>query len=483
MRVCLICEGCYPYVPGGVSGWIQMLCSEFREVEFVIWSIATTREEMPQAVYDLPPNVKELRTCYLGDEVLDQPRRRIVLSPKEKNVLRELMTAPAQGIDWCAILELVRKYRQRMNDILMSEAFYDICLEEYRRQESGKVFNHFLWNFRGIYFPLMCLLSDEIPQADLYHAVSTGYAGILGSCASYVTGKPFLLSEHGIYTREREEDIIRSQWVDGDFKQIWIDFFKKLSMIAYQQADRVTTLFEVNRALQIELHCPAEKIERIPNGVSCIEYEKIWQMRCSKNSGTVIGAVLRVVPIKDVKTMLLSFDLVKKAVPEAVLKIMGNCGENPAYYEECLELLEELGTQDVTFLGQVDVKAYLPEIDLMLLSSISEGQPLAMLEGMAAGIPFVATNVGNCRELLEGAPGDLLGLAGRIVPVMDSAAMADAVIDCVTNPKLLRQMGETGRMRVAQHYSKEAVLRQYWQLYQTLGQEKAGEEGYGRNWI
>ncbi len=91
--------------------------------------------------------------------------------------------------------------------------------------------------------------------------------------------------------------------------------------------------------------------------------------------------------------------------------------------------------------------------------------------------------MGNCRELLEGAPGDLLGLAGRIVPVMDSAAMADAVIDCVTNPKLLRQMGETGRMRVAQHYSKEAVLRQYWQLYQTLGQEKAGEEGYGRNWI
>ena len=162
---------------------------------------------------------------------------------------------------------------------------------------------------------------------------------------------------------------------------------------------------------------------------------------------------------------------------------MGNGGENPAYYEECLELLEELGTQDVSFLGQVDVKVHLPEIDLLLLSSISEGQPLAMLEGMAAGIPFVATNVGNCRELLEGAPGDLLGMAGRIVPVMDSAAMAKAVIDCITNPKLLRQMGETGRMRVAQHYNKETVLRHYWQLYQTLGQKHTGAEGYGRNWI
>ena len=206
-------------------------------------------------------------------------------------------------------------------------------------------------------------------------------------------------------------------------------------------------------------------------------------MRRGRNSGAVIGAVLRVVPIKDVKTMLLSFDLVKKAVPEAELRIMGNVGENPAYYEECLELLEELGTQDVSFLGQVDVKVHLPEIDLLLLSSISEGQPLAMLEGMAAGIPFVATNVGNCRELLEGAPGDLLGMAGRIVPVMDSAAVAKAVIDCITNPKLLRQMGETGRMRVAQHYNKEAVLRQYWQLYQTLGQKHTGAEGYGRNWI
>ena len=68
MRVCLICEGCYPYVPGGVSGWIQMLCSEFREVDFVIWSIATTREEMPEAVYEMPMNVKELRTCYLGQD-------------------------------------------------------------------------------------------------------------------------------------------------------------------------------------------------------------------------------------------------------------------------------------------------------------------------------------------------------------------------------------------------------------------------------
>ena len=54
MRVCLICEGSYPYVPGGVSSWVQMLCNQFQDVEFVVWAIATTREEMPEYRCRLP---------------------------------------------------------------------------------------------------------------------------------------------------------------------------------------------------------------------------------------------------------------------------------------------------------------------------------------------------------------------------------------------------------------------------------------------
>lgn len=266
MRVCLICEGCYPYVPGGVSGWIQMLCSKFSDMEFVIWAIATTREEMSEYSYQIPGNVKEIHTLYLGDEAFRKGRHKIALSGAEKEVLKSLMIGAVEEIDWVSILELIKKYRRYMSDILMSESFFEICLEEYQRQKSKKVFNHFLWNFRGIYFPLMYILSGDIPKADIYHAVSTSYAGILGSCASYVEKKPFLLSEHGIYTREREEDIIRSRWVEGDFKEIWINFFKKLSYIAYRQADRVTSLFGVNKSLQVELNCPEEKIVIIPNG-------------------------------------------------------------------------------------------------------------------------------------------------------------------------------------------------------------------------
>lgn len=479
MRVCLICEGSYPYVPGGVSSWVQMLCSQFQDVEFVIWAIATTREEMPEYVCRIPENVKEIRTLYLGDAAWGKGKRRrkIRLSREEKETLKGLISGSVDAINWTGVLELARRHHQHMSDLLMSESFYDVCMEEYCRQGSKKVFLHFLWNFRGIYFPLMYILSQEMVEADIYHAVSAGYAGILGSCASYMNGAPLLLSEHGIYTREREEDIIRSSWVAGEFKELWIDFFKKLSFIAYQQASVVTTLFETNRSLQIELNCPPEKIAVIPNGVNAGDFDSC---RKKETDGSfVLGAVLRVVPIKDVKTMLLAFDIVKRAAPEARLKIMGNCAEDPVYYKECMELLTELETADVEFLGQVNIKEHLPEVDLLLLSSISEGQPLAILEGMAAEIPFVATNVGDCRALLEGGrEDDEFGPAGLIVPVMNSEAMAQAILRFIRNPGLAKSMGRAGRKRVEAYYSRKGMLDAFRGIYEHLE-----EESHGRNRI
>lgn len=477
MRVCLICEGSYPYVPGGVSSWVQMLCSQYQDVEFVVWAIATTREEMPEYACRIPENVKEIQTLYLGDAAWGKSGRKIRLTREEKETLKGLLSGSVDSINWTGVLDLARRHHRHMSDLLMSESFFDVCMEEYHRQNSKKVYLHFLWNFRGIYFPLMYILSQEIPKADIYHAVSAGYAGILGSCASYIEGVPLLLSEHGIYTREREEDIIRSSWVAGEFKELWIDFFKKLSFIAYQQASVVTTLFETNRSLQIELKCPPEKIVIIPNGVNAGDFDSCRKKR--KSGSFVIGAVLRVVPIKDVKTMLLSFDIVKRQAPEARLKIMGNCAEDPVYFHECMELLEELNTEDVEFLGQVNIKEHLPEVDLLLLSSISEGQPLAILEGMAAEIPFVATNVGDCRALLEGGrEDDDFGPAGLIVPVMNSEAMAQAILRCIRNPGLTESMGEAGRKRVEAYYSREGMLSAFRNIYEHLE-----EESHGRNRI
>ena len=100
MRVCLICEGSYPYVSGGVASWVQMLCSSFSDVEFVICSIATTREEMSELKYPLLNNIKEIRTIYLGDDQFKTQHSRVRLQEDEVEALRQLVLTSAEEINW-----------------------------------------------------------------------------------------------------------------------------------------------------------------------------------------------------------------------------------------------------------------------------------------------------------------------------------------------------------------------------------------------
>ena len=101
--------------------------------------------------------------------------------------------------------------------------------------------------------PMFWALRMDVPKADLYHCVATGYAGILGSMAKHFHGSSLLISEHGIYTREREEELIKASWVRGVYKNIWIEQFKKMSLLAYEKADMVTCLYDHARKLQMEL--------------------------------------------------------------------------------------------------------------------------------------------------------------------------------------------------------------------------------------
>lgn len=469
MRVCLVSEGSYPYVAGGVAGWIHMLCSEFSDIEFVIWSIATTKKDMHKYKYTLPPNVKEVKTVYIGEEFHYPKKKKVKLKPEDKEILKMLMTASANEISWAKVIDFIGRNQNRLLQIILGIDFYDNCLEIYQEKGIVSVFKDFLWNMRGMYLPLMNALTGEIPEADIYHSVSTGYAGVLASCASHSKGKPMILSEHGIYTREREEDIIRSSVVAGAYKDIWIDFFNKLSSVAYFQAKIVTSLFETNRTLQEELRCPSEKIVVIPNG---IDYQRFYRpvKEHAPKEWFDIGTVLRIVPIKDVKTMIVAFCQVKEQVPNARLHILGNFDEDAEYYEECVSLIHNFGLRDVIFYGQVDVNKYIENFDILLLTSISEGQPLAVLEGMAAGKPFVCTNVGNCRELLEGN-GDEFGPAGFIVPVMNGEKIAEHIVKFAKNPGLITAMGENGQKRVEKYYRKEMFLEKFRNMYETIGVE------------
>ncbi|MNI46517.1 N,N'-diacetylbacillosaminyl-diphospho-undecaprenol alpha-1,3-N-acetylgalactosaminyltransferase [compost metagenome] len=168
----------------------------------------------------------------------------------------------------------------------------------------------------------------------------------------------------------------------------------------------------------------------------------------------------------------------KREIPHAVFTIMGPLDEDKEYYSECLELVNILGLKDVTFTGSVNIKANLGRMDVIVLTSISEGQPLAVLEALAAGKPCVTTDVGSCRELLYGRD-DHYGPAGFVVPVMNEEEIGASIVTLCRNKKMRNEMGMNGKNRMASEYTHDRFISHYENLYRTL-RNKGGEQ-VGRN--
>ena len=183
MRICMIVEGCYPYVVGGVSSWVHSLISSFPKQEFVVVAIVADRSLRGKFVYTLPDNVTEVHELYLND-VDWGSRRRKRMSRVEYNALRSLLLD--QQVDWETLFNYFQEGSCSLNGLLMGEDFYHAVAECYRLNYSQMVFSDFLWMMRSIYLPLFHTLKMRLPKADLYHCLCTGYAGVLGSMAKHL---------------------------------------------------------------------------------------------------------------------------------------------------------------------------------------------------------------------------------------------------------------------------------------------------------
>jgi glycosyltransferase involved in cell wall biosynthesis len=143
--------------------------------------------------------------------------------------------------------------------------------------------------------------------------------------------------------------------------------------------------------------------------------------------------------------------------------IMGPTEEDEEYYQECLELTRLLRLEDkVVYTGKVTVEDYYPELDLLVLTSISEAQPLVVMEANCAGIPAVCSDVGSCRELLEGRT---LGASGIVTPVADPSATAEAIAKIAGDPELWRTMSQSARRRMKTFYREEDLNQRYLDIY------------------
>ena len=105
----------------------------------------------------------------------------------------------------------------------------------------------------------------------------------------------------------------------------------------------------------------------------------------------------------------------------------------------------------------------------MVLTSISEALPLVILEAYASGLPCIATDVGACRELIEGQNDDdrRIGSGGAVVPIADPDATATAAINLLQNEELWHKAQQAGLERTKKYYTHKMMFDKYDETYRN----------------
>lgn len=488
--VMLLLEGTFPYVSGGVSSWVNQIIRGFPELRFGAVFIGSTPDEYGEPKYELPPNLVHLQVHYLreghavpqikpqqgdagGFEVLGRLHNWFA-NPLPDGLPQELKQVSFYlnshgGVDY--------------SQFLYSKRSWDYICELYQQRCKDPSFVDYFWTVRNMHAPVWQLaqVAQKLIPARFYHTVSTGYAGFLGGLLHHHTGRPLLLSEHGIYTKERRIDLFNCEWIQDNrnalqrdptevsyYRDLWIRFFETMGRFCYDAAGRIVSLYDGVRQRQISDGALPDKIRVIPNGIDLDRFTPLRERQADKPP-MIIALLGRVVPIKDVKTYIRALRIMMQHLPELEGWVVGPEGEDPEYAAECRALAQTLEIGDrVRFTGFMNPVELFPQIGLLVLSSISEGLPLVALEGFAAGVPMVSTDVGACRQLVEGGePEDCaLGSAGGVVPINDPQALADTCRMLLEDREAWQRARQVAITRVETYYTQQQMFSQYRQLYQ-----------------
>lgn len=274
-----------------------------------------------------------------------------------------------------------------------------------------------------------------------------------GGPAALLAGIPSLYTEHS-NLRPEERLLWRAQ-----------PAFSRLASVVIADAAGVREVLIAEHGLA------PERVEVIYNGIDLAAYGVMPRAEARAALGLpaearLLGTVARLVPIKHQALMLQALARIRHSTHLVI------AGDGPLR-GELESLAASLGLAGrVRFLGRRDdVPTVLAALDGFVLTSLSEGLPISVIEAMAAGLPVVATAVGGLAELVES---DRTGL---LVPSGDVEALAAALnrLDAETGAA----WGQAGRAVAEARYSRQAMVEAYQAVYERC-LTRAGTEGGGR---
>lgn len=251
-----------------------------------------------------------------------------------------------------------------------------------------------------------------------------------------------------------------------------------LRMLAYRLTDRWTDLTtnvseDAVAAFLARRAAPQGRIVSMPNGIDTARYRPDAQARANVRAARawgltpttpVVFAAGRLVDAKDYPTLIDAFSRVLAQMPDARLFVAGD-GPLRASLEALVQARQLVGA--VTLLGRRnDIAQWMCAADVYAMSSAWEGLPLVIGEAMACGLPVVSTDCGGVRELLGVHAGNAL------VPVGDARALGEALLRQLRLPRDAQDVreatGAANRERIVAHYSLDAVVTRWLDMYARL---------------
>jgi len=291
---------------------------------------------------------------------------------------------------------------------------------------------------------------------DVVHAHWVIPCGPIGAMASLLLNVPMVLSLHGsdVYVSERN----------------------RLSAIAarisFRVARSIVACSSDLRARAIRIGAPQSKALTVPYGVDVRKFsrhiagEQSVLAEFSQGRGPLVLSVGRLVGKKGFEYLVRAIPLILARTPSVRFAIVGDGDDR----SRLVKLAHELNVEDrIAFLGAVpwtEVPRYLSACDVFVVPSILDssgnidGLPNTLLEAMAAGKAIVASNVAGIAQTISH------GIDGLLVAEKSPAEIADAVTALLSSPDMARQLGESAREKVLNHFSWEGAASAYSRIYE-----------------
>ncbi|MGW0363159.1 GT4 family glycosyltransferase PelF [Streptomyces sp. NPDC002990] len=466
-HVTMLTEGTYPHVHGGVSTWCDQLVRGMPEVDFNV--IALTGSGREPVTWELPRNVYRHTAVPLWGPPTGRGRR---AAPRGKahrrfaeiyeTFLLSLLD-PARGGFSEALGELAVLARAgRLGPALRSESVLRLLMAVWTRPglatARARPTVHDALTATDLLEHALRPLGVRIPHDSVAHAVSSGLATLPALAAKQLDQVPFLLTEHGIYLRERYLGY-RTAAERWPVKALVLGFYRELNTEGYRQADLITPCNQYNRRWEERGGASPDRIRTVYNGVDPHAFPDAGP----EPEVPTLSWCGRIDPIKDLETLIRAYAFMREELPALRLRLFGPVPDGCAGYRLRLEeLAAELGVSDgISYEGRIEqvAQAYAAGT-VVMLSSISEGFPFSIIEAMSCGRTTVSTDVGGVRE----AVGD----TGLVVPPREPETMARAALALLRDDVRRLELGRMSRERVVRKFTLHRSVDGFRHIYREL---------------